>query len=303
MNAKECNIMMVLVLLVTGTAPLWAEDAKSLVKQGNEAYAQGDYLKAVTQYDQALTDDPKATVPLFNKANSYYHMDDLDEAIDLYREVDLKAKDMSLVEKARYNLGNSVYKQAMKQRDSNLQKAVDLYQGDLLAHDPYAEWAIQPRRHLREDFLNASLELASAYAYQGEFRRSVNLCRDCLSYDNSRESIYRALMLYLYCAGEQSEALQVYEEARQKLLEEIGVEPATQTKILLQQIQNQQVIGVDIEGEYPSHDDTQSAVFLLSQMPLVGRSQELDQLIAWQEKAVEPSVAYVKGLRNAHRGA
>ncbi|MDX1418043.1 MAG: BTAD domain-containing putative transcriptional regulator, partial [Candidatus Promineifilaceae bacterium] len=161
----------------------------------------------------------------------------------------------------------------------HLQNAVDLYQGDLLAHDPYAEWAIQPRRRLREDFLNASLELASAYAYQGEFRRSVNLCRDCLSYDNSRESIYRALMLYLYCAGEQSEALRVYEEARQKLLEEIGVEPATQTKILLQQIQNQQVVGVDIEGKYPPHHDTQSAVFLLSQMPLVGRTHELNQLI------------------------
>jgi len=30
---------------------------------------------------------------------------------------------------------------------------------------------------------------------------------------------------------------------------------------------------------------------------------ELDQLIAWQERAVESSVAYVKGLRNVHRGA
>ena len=86
-------------------------------------------------------------------------------------------------------------------------------------------------------------------------------------------------MLYLYCAGEQSEALRVYEEARQKLLEEIGVEPTTQTKILLQQIQDQQVVGVDIEGKYPPHDDTQSAVFLLSQMPLVGRTHELNQLI------------------------
>jgi DNA-binding SARP family transcriptional activator len=161
----------------------------------------------------------------------------------------------------------------------HLQNAVDLYQGDLLDHDPYAEWTIMPRRQLREAFLNASLELASAYAYQGEFRRSVNLCRNCLNFDNSRESIYRALMLYLYCAGKQSEALQVYEQARQKLLEEIGVEPATQTKILLQQIQNQQVIGVDIEGKYPPHDDMQSALFLLSQMPLVGRTQELNQLI------------------------
>ena len=160
-----------------------------------------------------------------------------------------------------------------------LQNAIDLYQGDLLDHDPYAEWTIQPRRQMRESFLDALLELASAYAYQGEFRRSVDLCRYGLRFDNSRESIYRALMLYLYCAGEQTEALHVYEEARQRLLEEIGVEPATKTKVLLQQIKNQQVVGVDVEGKYPLQDDTQSSLLLLSQMPLVGRTHELSQLI------------------------
>jgi len=54
------------MMLALGTSPLWATSAKSLVKQGNQAYAEGDYLKAVTQYDQALTDAPKAIVPLFN---------------------------------------------------------------------------------------------------------------------------------------------------------------------------------------------------------------------------------------------
>ena len=126
MNAKGVNYKMALMVLLVGTSPLWAVNAKSLVKQGNQAYAEGDYLKAVDQYDQALADTPKAVVPLFNKANSYYRMDDLDEAIALYRNVDLKAKNMSLVEKARYNLGNCAFEQGLKQRDSDLQKAVDL---------------------------------------------------------------------------------------------------------------------------------------------------------------------------------
>ena len=126
MNARGYNYRVTILLMLTGAAPLWAVNAKSLVKQGNEAYANGEYLKAVEQYDQALADTPKAEVPLFNKANSYYHMDDLDEAIGLYRDVDLKAKDMSLVEKARYNLGNCAFQQGLKQRDSDLQKAVDL---------------------------------------------------------------------------------------------------------------------------------------------------------------------------------
>jgi Ca-activated chloride channel family protein len=128
-NAKGVNFKIVMLLLALGTSPLWAASAKSLVKQGNQAYAEGDYLKAIAQYDQALTDTPKATVPLFNKANSYYHMDDLGQAIELYRDVDLKAKDMTLVEKARYNLGNCAYQQGIKQRDSDLQKAVDQMKG------------------------------------------------------------------------------------------------------------------------------------------------------------------------------
>ncbi len=133
MNAKGVNLKIVIMMLTLGTSPLWAASAKSLVKQGNQAYAAGDYLKAVTQYDQALTDAPKAIVPLFNKANSYYHMDDLGQAIELYRDVDLKAKDMTLVEKARYNLGNCVYQQGIKQRDSDLQKAVD-HMKDAISH-------------------------------------------------------------------------------------------------------------------------------------------------------------------------
>jgi Ca-activated chloride channel family protein len=120
-------------LCLLGAAPLWAAGAKALVKQGNQAYAAGDYLKAVEQYDLALADQPKAVVPLFNKANSFYHMDDLDQATELFRDVDIKSKDMSLVEKARYNLGNCAFQQGLKQRDSDLQKAVDQMK-DAISH-------------------------------------------------------------------------------------------------------------------------------------------------------------------------
>lgn len=69
-------------------------------------------------------------------------------------------------------------------------------------------------RQLRELFLNGLTDLAKAYAHQGEFRRAANLCRYSLSFDDSRESAYRALMLYLYCAGEPAAALHVNEEVR-----------------------------------------------------------------------------------------
>jgi len=68
---------------------------------------------------------PGALEPKFNEANSYYRLDDLSKAMDLYRQVAAESKDMKLVAGAKYNLGNSYFQQGSKQKDSNLQKAID----------------------------------------------------------------------------------------------------------------------------------------------------------------------------------
>lgn len=102
-----------------------ADSAGATTSQGNALYKQGNFNEAINKYDQALVDAPQALEPKFNKANSYYRLDDLGAAIDLYREVAAESKDMNLVAKAKYNLGNSYFQQGSKQRDSNLQKAVE----------------------------------------------------------------------------------------------------------------------------------------------------------------------------------
>ena len=45
--------------------------------------------------------------------------------MNLYRQVAAESKDMNLVAKAKYNLGNCSFQQGSKQRDSNLQKAIE----------------------------------------------------------------------------------------------------------------------------------------------------------------------------------
>ena len=105
--------------------PVFAESARDLLRQGNKLYASGQFGDAISQYDQALVENPQAAEPRFNKANSYYRLDDLAKVIDLYKEVAAEAKDMKLVAKAKYNLGNTFFGQGMKQRDSNLQKALE----------------------------------------------------------------------------------------------------------------------------------------------------------------------------------
>lgn len=111
------------LLLATTTAAQGAS-ARDAVRLGNRLYADGQYAEAVNKYNEAAVEQPEALVPKFNKANSYYRLDDLGEAIDLYQEVAAGSKDMTLVARAKYNLGNCFFQRGAKQRDSDLHKAL-----------------------------------------------------------------------------------------------------------------------------------------------------------------------------------
>ena len=115
---------MFLVLAVVASAR-GADSAGRMIREGNQFYADGQFTEAINRYNEALVEQPAAVEPKFNKANGYYRLDDLSEAIDLYQEVAAESKDMTLVAKAKYNLGNCLFQRGAKQRDSDLQKALD----------------------------------------------------------------------------------------------------------------------------------------------------------------------------------
>ncbi|MBC8468576.1 MAG: tetratricopeptide repeat protein [Planctomycetes bacterium] len=125
MNAKKHRIIAVLLLVMIPTRIVFAQSVEDLVRQGNKKYAEGNFNEAINEYDQALVDKPEALRPKFNKANSYYRLDDLAKAMDLYEEVAAKARDMDLVVKAKYNTGNCYFQRGSKQKDSDLNKALD----------------------------------------------------------------------------------------------------------------------------------------------------------------------------------
>jgi Ca-activated chloride channel family protein len=122
-NALHKCILILLVSVFVRTA--WADSAREATQQGNRLFGDSKYTEAVSKYDEALVEQPQAPEPKFNKANSYYRMDDLGKAMDLYQEVAAGSKDMSLVARAKYNLANCFFQRGSKQRDSDLQKAVD----------------------------------------------------------------------------------------------------------------------------------------------------------------------------------
>jgi len=124
-NAGRFKAIVVISLVLGVAQAVWAGSVHDLVHHGNKLYDEGHFNEALKEYDQALIDQPQTLEPKFNKANCYFQIDDLARAIDLYNEVAADSKDMKLVARAKYNLGNSYFRQGSKQKDSNLQKALE----------------------------------------------------------------------------------------------------------------------------------------------------------------------------------
>ena len=121
MSANALHKCVLIVLLSASVAVARTDSAREMLRQGNRLYGDSQFAEAVNKYNDVLVEQPQAAQPKFNKANSYYRLDDLSEAMDLYQEVAAGSKDMSLVARAKYNLGNCYFQRGSKQRDSNLQ--------------------------------------------------------------------------------------------------------------------------------------------------------------------------------------
>jgi Ca-activated chloride channel family protein len=119
------KVILKVLLVLTVMSNAYADQVGDSTLEGNKLYEQGNFNEAIDKYDQALVQAPQVLEPKFNKANSYYRLDDLGNAIDLYKQVATESKDMKLVARAKYNLGNSYFQQGSKLKDSDLNKALD----------------------------------------------------------------------------------------------------------------------------------------------------------------------------------
>jgi DNA-binding SARP family transcriptional activator len=112
-----------------------------------------------------------------------------------------------------------------EQRAAALRDALALWRGDPLAEfrfEPWAETEVARLEDLRlatvEDRLEAELESGRDAELVGELEALV-------SAQPLRERLRGHLMLALYRSGRQAEALDAYQDARRRLVEELGIEP------------------------------------------------------------------------------
>jgi DNA-binding SARP family transcriptional activator len=163
------------------------------------------------------------------------------------------------------------------ERRGDLATAIDeyraaemLYRGDYLAEDPYEEWAIATREHLREGFLEMESALAVCCLSLGRYGDTLAHARQVLGHDPCRESAWRLVMEAHYRAGEQDRALQAFERCRSLLARELGVDPLPETRNLHGQI----LCNPPRTGSKRTWAVAPLPVTLSVRLPFVGREEE-----------------------------
>jgi LuxR family maltose regulon positive regulatory protein len=115
-----------------------------------------------------------------------------------------------------------------------LQQAMQLYQGEFFPEGE-AAWVMLERQRLAQIHEHSMLELARLLLERGEPKIALMHCQKILAEDHCLESAHRLAMQAYAALGNRSGVVNQYEQCKQFLLDELGLEPSLET-IQLQKI-------------------------------------------------------------------
>jgi len=122
-----------------------------------------------------------------------------------------------------------------------LQRAVNVYGGDFLV-DMESEWATCERATRREQFFDAAAKLGAGYFGARRYSEASAVYEKIISQDNLNEDAQRALMQCFAKMGETPRALRQYETLKHILRDELGAEPARETRLLYEKLKRSESI-------------------------------------------------------------
>jgi predicted ATPase len=122
--------------------------------------------------------------------------------------------------------------QAARMALDRLLEALGMWRGEPfqdVAYEPFVEAEVQRLHELRATALEQTIEARLAL---GDHDRAVPLLRQLVADFPFRERFRAQLVLALYRSGRQAEALRTFDDAREQLVDELGIEPGRQLQDL-----------------------------------------------------------------------
>lgn len=158
---------------------------------------------------------------------------------------------------------------------SDYDTALELYSGELLPDDRYADWAAGRRESLHRLNLELMRGLARALEDAGEMTAAADVLRQILNEDPTNEPAHRDLMRVYAASGDRGAAARQYDALETALHDELGVTPEQESQDLVASIVAGR-LGPKDEGTLaPSRPKTNLGVALST---FVGREKELIEL-------------------------
>jgi DNA-binding SARP family transcriptional activator len=166
---------------------------------------------------------------------------------------------------------------------SVFEQALALWRGPPLADLAYEPFA-QPEIGRLEDLRVAALEhLIEAKLALGRHVDVLEQLESLIAEHPYRERLHAQLMLALYRCDRQADALQVYQDARTKLVGELGIEPGERLRELERAILAQHPsLQLVVEEEEPAPAEATAAT---PRSTFVGRERELAELVGGLDDA------------------
>lgn len=109
-----------------------------------------------------------------------------------------------------------------------LQEAIQLYQGEFLPEGE-SVWILTERQRLAQVHEHSMLELAQLHLEKGEPKTALILCQRVLSENHCMESAHCLAMQAFAALGNRSGIADQYEQCKQFLWDELGLEPSPDT--------------------------------------------------------------------------
>jgi DNA-binding SARP family transcriptional activator len=120
--------------------------------------------------------------------------------------------------------------------------ALELYQGDFLEGFSvsdcrrFEDWGGRERERLHHLAVDGLYELVAYQIEQGEYQLGMEHAARLLELDPLMEAGHRQMMRLLAGSGQRTAALAQYESCQALLVEELGIEPEQETRVLYEQI-------------------------------------------------------------------
>lgn len=134
---------------------------------------------------------------------------------------------------------------------SDYRSALELYAGDLLPDERYADWASARREALRQEYVALSFDLAELYQARGESDPAMETLKRVLENDAAHEVAHQGLMRLYAVTGNRPQAIHQYETLREILARELDLTPDATSEKLYQQI---------LAGEIPARAEISTRI-------------------------------------------